>query len=63
MLINNIEYTEIPNNKNTCHGCDLFDKSANRGLGKCSKPEVVCIGVNRADGLDVQFKVVKNVIK
>lgn len=60
MLINGIEYEEIPVKNSSCCGCDLYDRSANRNLGKCSQPQVVCIGVNREDGQDVQFKKVKH---
>jgi hypothetical protein len=59
MLINGIEYKEIPVSSGSCLGCELFDRSANRGHGDCKNPEVVCIGVNRQDKQDVQFKRVK----
>jgi hypothetical protein len=59
MLINGIEYKEVKAESSSCIGCDLLDRSANRGHGQCKNPEVVCIGLNRQDRQDVQFKRVK----
>lgn len=56
MFINGIEYEEVQAKNSSCFGCALYDNTANRGLGKCSQPQVVCIGLNREDGNNVQFK-------
>ena len=60
MIINNVEYREVPVNTTSCIGCGLYDGRANRGLGNCTQPHVECLGLNRKDGQDVQFKVVKH---